>query len=60
MPREWTDREVPAAASDLAVGPHVLDFVKLIALTELLTALEHADDRGLSNEGERCSIGPVI
>ena len=47
MPREWTDREVPAAAADLASGAHVLDFVKLIALTELLAALEQADDRGL-------------
>ncbi|MCY4373770.1 MAG: DUF5372 family protein, partial [Spirochaetaceae bacterium] len=47
VPREWTDRGVPAAASDLPIGPHVLDFVKLIALTELLTALERADDRRL-------------
>jgi len=47
VPREWTDREVPAAASALAIGPHILDFVKLIALTELLEALKHAGDRGL-------------
>jgi len=47
VPREWTDREVPAAAADLAVGAHVVDFVKLIALAELLAALEQADDRGL-------------
>ena len=46
MPREWTDREVPAAAAGRAVGAHVLDFLKLIALTELLAALEQAD-RGL-------------
>ena len=47
VPREWTDRDVPAAAAALASGAHVLDFVKLIALTELLAALEQADDRGL-------------
>ncbi|MYD87812.1 MAG: hypothetical protein F4018_12800 [Acidobacteria bacterium] len=47
VPREWTDREVPAAASALAIDPHILDFVKLIALTELLEALKHAGDRGL-------------
>ena len=47
MPREWTDREVPAAAASLALGAHVLDFVKLVALTELLAALEQADDGGL-------------
>ena len=47
MPREWTDREVPAAAADPAIGPHVVDFVKLIALAELLDALEHATGRGL-------------
>ncbi|MCY4025515.1 MAG: DUF5372 family protein [Acidobacteria bacterium] len=47
VPREWTDREIPAAAANLASGAHVLDFVKLIALTELLAALDRADDRGL-------------
>ena len=47
VPREWTDREVPAATANLAIGAHVLDFVKLIALTELLAARERADDRGL-------------
>ena len=47
VPREWTDRDVPATTADLASGAHVLDFVKLIALTELLAALEQADDRGL-------------
>jgi len=47
VPREWTDREVSATTAGLASGARVLDFVKLVALTELLAALEQADDRGL-------------
>jgi len=47
VPREWTDRDVPAAWSDPGSGRQVLDFVKLIALTELLAALVHPHGRGL-------------
>ena len=47
VPREWTDRDDPPAWADLPVGPQVLDIVKLVALAELLAAVEQPRDGGL-------------